>query len=95
LGILRSPQPRSERISSHPYRGFAITSRTYQVRGTGQWAIGIVIGRWGSKRAFDTTFTAPSEEAANEMCWSLGRRIIDQSQNVTSLADLVGEPRDA
>ncbi len=46
-------------------------------------------------RAFDTSDTAASEEAANEMCWSLGRRIIDQSQNVTSLADLVGELKDA
>ena len=89
-----SPFPRSVRIPSHPYRGFAITSRTYQVRGSGRWAIGIVIARWGSKRAFDTQYTAASEESANEMCWSLGRRIIDQGQNVTSLSDLVGERLD-
>ena len=65
------------------------------MRGSGRWAIGIVIARWGSKRAFDTQLTAASEEDANEMCWTLGRRIIDQSQNVTSLADLVGGKRDA
>ncbi|MEP7382803.1 MAG: hypothetical protein ABI910_14030 [Gemmatimonadota bacterium] len=65
------------------------------MRGSGRWAIGIVIGRWGAMRAFDTSDTAASEEEANEMCWSLGRRIIDQSQNVTSLADLVGELKDA
>ncbi len=88
-----APNPRSARISSHLYRGFSITPRIYQVRGTGQWAIGIVIGRWGTKRAFDTPDTADTEEAANEMCWSLGRRIIDQNPHVLTLADLVGEPR--
>lgn len=84
------------RIPTLSYRGYTIASRTYQVRSSGgveRWAVGVVIGRWGSLRAFDSQVTATSEEGATELCRTFGRLIIDHSPHAKTLSDLAGERR--
>ncbi|HNV75915.1 MAG: hypothetical protein IPF87_07510 [Gemmatimonadetes bacterium] len=80
------------RIAPLEYRGYTIAARTYEVRGSGRWAVGVVIGRWGSLRAFDSQATAATEDGANEMSQAFARSLIDLSPYASSLTDLVGEP---
>jgi hypothetical protein len=59
------------------YKGFTITARTFQIRGSGRWTLDLLIGRQGRLRAFSSPGTYPTEEAAITGCFEFGRRIID------------------
>jgi hypothetical protein len=76
------------RMNSALYKGFTITPRTYQVRGTARWTLDILIGHRDLLRAFSGTLTYSSEAAAVEGCLSLGRQLIDSGQPGCSLGDL-------
>ncbi len=70
------------------YKGFAITARTFQVRGSGRWTLDLLIGRLGALRAFSDPVTYTTEEAAIKACCQFGRRIIDGRVRDCSVADL-------
>ncbi len=70
------------------YKGFAITARTYQVRGTGRWTLDLLISRREVLRAFSRPITYATEDAAVNGCCELGRRIIDGRERDCSVADL-------
>jgi hypothetical protein len=59
------------------YKGFAITARTFQIRGSGRWTLDLLIGRHGEVRFFSSPRTYPTEELAIAGCCEFGRRIID------------------
>lgn len=61
------------------YKGFTLTARTFQVRGSGQWTLDVTIGRRGSLRAFSGPETFLTERDATNACWLMARRIIDGS----------------
>ena len=75
---------------SHPrlYKGFILTARTFQVRGSGQWTLDVTIGRRGSLRAFSGTQTFSSERDATNACWLMACRIIDASPPDCLVSDL-------
>jgi hypothetical protein len=70
------------------YKGFTITARTFQVRGTGRWTLDLLIGRRGRLRAFSSPNTYSTEAAAIAGCHQLGQRIIDGRVRDCSVADL-------
>ena len=70
------------------YKGFEITARTWQVRGTGRWTLDLLIGRRDALRAFSGAVTYASEDAAVAGCCDLARRIIDGAERDCSVADL-------
>jgi len=70
------------------YKGFAITVRTWQVRGTGRWTLDLLISRRETLRAFSRPVTFATEDAAVAGCCELGRRIIDGNERDCSVADL-------
>jgi hypothetical protein len=76
-------------ITPRTYRGFTITPRTFQVRGSNRWTIDFLITRNGSRRAYCDPATCPTESAAIEMCLQLGCRIIDRSARDCAVADLM------
>jgi hypothetical protein len=43
------------------YKGFAITARTFQIRGSGRWTLDLLIGRRGDLRAFSAPITYSTE----------------------------------
>ena len=59
------------------YKGFAITARTFQIRGSGRWTLDLLIGRHTGLRAFSGPRTYPTEESAITGCCEFGRRVID------------------
>jgi hypothetical protein len=59
------------------YKGFAITARTFQIRGSGRWTLDLLIGRHTGLRAFSGPRTYPTEEAAIMGCCEFARSIID------------------
>jgi hypothetical protein len=75
------PQPTS-------YKGFDITARTFQIRGSGRWTLDLLIGRRGAVRAFTGPATYPSEQAAIAGCCGFARRIIDGKVRGYSVEDL-------
>jgi hypothetical protein len=70
------------------YKGFAITARTFQIRGSGRWTLDLLIGRRTSLRSFSGPVTYSSEEAAITGCCEFARRIIDGRERDCSVADL-------
>jgi hypothetical protein len=80
-------------VRLHPvsYKGFAITARTFQIRGSGRWTLDLLIGRHGDLRAFSGPGTYPTEESAITGCWEFGRRIIDGRVRDCSVDDLSGD----
>ena len=70
------------------YRGFAITARTFQIRGSGRWTRDLLIGRHQELRAFSDPRTYPTKQLATAGCWDLGRRIIDGRVRNCSVDDL-------
>lgn len=70
------------------YKGFAITARTFQIRGSGRWTVDLLIGRREALRAFTGPRTYPTEKLATTGCWELGRRIIDGEVRDCSVDDL-------
>jgi hypothetical protein len=75
-------------IPSLPYKGYSITPRTFQVRGSGRWTLDILIARDRGYRAFSAATTYPTELTATAGCLALGRRIIDGALPDWSVADL-------
>jgi hypothetical protein len=71
---LLCPDPQLNPVS---YKGFAITPRTFQVRGSGRWTLDLLIGRHWGLRAFSGPRTYPTEESAITGCCEFGCRIID------------------
>ena len=59
------------------YKGFAITARTYQIRGSGVWTLGVLIAGRGRMRSFTGPTTYESEAAAVAGCGAFAREIID------------------
>lgn len=59
------------------YKGFAITARTYQIRGSGLWTLGVLIAGRGRLRSFTGPATYESEAAAVAGCGDFAREIID------------------
>jgi hypothetical protein len=70
------------------YKGFTLTARTFQVRGTGQWTLDVTIGRRGSLRAFSGHQTFLSERDATDACWQMACRIIDSNPPDCRVSDL-------
>ncbi len=70
------------------YKGFAITARTFQIRGTGRWTLDLLIGRRSSLRAFSCPTTYATERAAITGCWKFAQRIIDGRVRDCSVDDL-------
>ena len=75
-------------MSPARYKGFTITARTFQVRGSGRWTLDLLIGQHDMLRAFTGTSTYGTEAAAEEGCVAFARNLIDGSQPGCSLADL-------
>jgi hypothetical protein len=70
------------------YKRFAITARTFQVRGSGRWTRDLLIGRLGAVRAFGDHITYPTEAAAILGCCQFARRIIDGKVQNCTVEDL-------
>jgi len=70
------------------YKGYAITARTFQIRGSGRWTLDILIGRRGGLRAFSGPSTFSTEAAAIAGCRDFARRIIDGRVRDCSVEDL-------
>jgi len=70
------------------YKGFAITPRTFQIRGSSRWTLDLLIGRHGSLRAFSDSRTYSTEESAITGCCAFGRRIIDGLVDDCTVDDL-------
>ena len=83
-GILCPDTP----LNSVPYKGFAITARSYQIRGSGRWTLDLLIGRGGRLRAFSFPTTCPTEQAAVTSCCEFAKRIIDGRVRDCSVDDL-------
>ena len=79
------------RLTPISYKGFAITARTFQIRGSGRWTLDLLIGRHGDLRAFSGPGTYPTEESAITGCCEFGRRIIDGRVRDCSVDDLSGD----
>jgi len=71
------------------YKGFTITPRTFQIRGSGRWTLDLLIRRQSGARAFSGPTTYPTEEAAVVGCCEYGRRIIDGDVRGCSVDDLM------
>jgi uncharacterized protein (UPF0128 family) len=70
------------------YRGFSITPRTFQIRGSGRWTLDLLIGRRDGLRAFNNSQTYATEQAAILACHEYGRRIIDGGVRECKVDDL-------
>lgn len=75
-------------MSAVAYKGFAITARTFQIRGSMRWTLDVLIARRGSMRMFSGPGTYATEEMAISGCCDLGRRIIDGQVRDSSVDDL-------
>jgi hypothetical protein len=70
------------------YKGFSITPRTFQLRGSARWTIDLLIGRNGRLRAFGDPSTCLTEAAAVTACTDFTCRIIDGVMQDCTVADL-------
>ena len=70
------------------YKGFDITARTFQIRGSGRWTLDLLIGRRTGLQAFSGPITYSTEEAAITGCCEFAQRIIDGRVRDCSVADL-------
>jgi len=75
-------------MTSLSYHGWTITPRTFEIRGSGQWTLDLVIAYRTKQRAFSGPKTFPTEQAAIHGCHVFGRRIIDGLEPYCSLEDL-------
>lgn len=75
-------------MSSARYKGFTITPRTFQVRGSGRWTLDLLIGQRELLRAFTGASTYGTEAAAEAGCLAFAHQIIDGSQPGCPLAGL-------
>lgn len=76
-------------MTSLTYRGWTITPRTFQIRGSWEWTLDLVIGYRTKRRAFSGPETFRTEEAAIRGCHAFGRRIIDGRVPYCSLEGLL------
>jgi hypothetical protein len=70
------------------YKGFAITPRTYQIRGSGQWTVGVLIAGRRRLRSFSGPATYDTEAAAVAGCGAFAREIIDGRVKGCRIEDL-------
>ena len=70
------------------YRGWTITPRTFQIRGSGEWTLDLVIANRSRRRSFSGPETFPTERAAVRACHVFGRRIVDGRVPHYSVEDL-------
>jgi hypothetical protein len=87
------------------YKGFTITPRTYQVRGSGRWTLDLLIGQRDVLRAFSGASTYDTEASAEAGCVAFAQHLIDDNRPGCPLAGLtedvaprhllVFRPRDA
>jgi hypothetical protein len=80
--------PQAAPLNTFTYKGFAITARTFQIRGSGRWTLDILIGRHSRLRAFSNTTTYLTEPDAIRGCCDYGRQIIDGRVENCSIRDL-------
>ncbi|UCF40487.1 MAG: hypothetical protein JSW43_12275 [Gemmatimonadota bacterium] len=76
-------------LNSLIYRGWTITPRTFEIRGSRQWTLDLVIAYRTKRRAFSGPTKFPTEQAAIRGCHAFGRRIIDGREPYCSLEDLL------
>jgi hypothetical protein len=78
---------------SHPrsYKGFTLTARTFQVRGSGRWTLDVLIARHRDVRSFSSGDTFQTEQDATTACWQMACRIIDRSPRDCRVSDLASE----
>ena len=88
LRILQASLCRGLPTIPFSYKGFAITARTFQIRGSGRWTLDLLIGRRTGLRAFSGPITYSTEEAAITGCCEFAQRIIDGRVRDCSVADL-------
>jgi hypothetical protein len=69
------------------YKGFSITERTFQIRGSGRWTLDVLLGRHTRMRAFTSPLTYATREEAIEECCAFGKRIIDGNDEHCSMDD--------
>jgi hypothetical protein len=70
------------------YKGFTITPRTYQIRGTGRWTLDLLIGHRELLRSFSGTITYRTEAEAVAGCLAFAHRVIDANRPDCLLPDL-------
>jgi hypothetical protein len=70
------------------YKGFTITPRTFQIRGSGRWTLDLLIGQRELLRAFTGASTYGTEAAAEAACLAFAQQIIDGSRPGSPLAGL-------
>jgi hypothetical protein len=80
--------PVSVTAAPRVYKGFTLTARTFQVRGSGLWTLDVTIGRRGSLRAFSSDETFANERDATVACWRMACRIIDANPPDCLVGDL-------
>jgi hypothetical protein len=78
---------------THPrkYKGFLLTARTFQVRGSGRWTLDVLIGRHRTIRSFSSEDTFQTEQDATTACWQMACRIIDRSPRDCQVSDLAAD----
>jgi hypothetical protein len=75
-------------LNSLTYRGWTITPRTFEIHGSREWTLDLVIRYRTKRRAFSGPKKFPTEQAAIRGCHAFGRRIIDGHVPYCSLEDL-------
>jgi hypothetical protein len=75
-------------LNALTYRGWTIAPRTFQIRGSGQWTLDLVIAYRTKRRAFSGPKTFDTERAAIRGCHAFGRRVIDGQEPYHSVEDL-------
>lgn len=73
------------------YKGFTVTPRTFQVRGSNRWTVEILIARSARTRAFSSTEMCETEQAAVIACLQFGRRVIDRGPRNCGVEELSGD----
>jgi hypothetical protein len=73
------------------YKGFSITPRTYQIRGSGRWTLDLLIGHRELLRAFSGAITYRTEAEAEAGCVEFAHRVIDANRPDCKLPDLDGD----
>jgi hypothetical protein len=71
-----------------PYKGFTITPRTFQIRGSGRWTLDVLIRGRLRLRAFSGPTTYTTEVAAINGCREFGQGIIDGKVQDCSVDEL-------
>jgi hypothetical protein len=75
-------------MPSFTYKGYTISPRTFQLRGSARWTLDLLIGRNGQLRAFTGPATYATRAGAETGCADFGCHIIDGAVRDCSVADL-------